>query len=133
MIYIRCIKFVVTSHARKVAQSHDSDYACDLTCDGQHMQGSHDAEMLKSEISELRTPSQEQSVQSDHRGDVTDADIRNVRASTRTRKIRLKKFALLRIKISLSIVKRATRRTQIFWPDCRLAKSIGKFSGFVAS
>jgi len=87
MIYIRRIRSVAASHARKVAQSHDSDYAYDFTCDGEHMQRSHDAQMLKSEISELRTPSQEQSVQSDHRGDVTDADIRNVRASTRMRKI----------------------------------------------
>jgi len=56
--------------------------------------------MLKSEISKLRTPSQKQGIQSDHRGDVTDADVRDVRASIRMRKVRLKKFTLLQKNIA---------------------------------
>lgn len=50
----------------------------DLTCHRQHLQRSHDAQMLKSKIPKLWTPPQEQGAQWDHRGDVTDANIRDV-------------------------------------------------------
>lgn len=54
-----------------------------LTCHRQHLQRSHDAQMLKSEVPKLRTPPQEQGAQRDHRGDVTHANVRDVYTSER--------------------------------------------------
>lgn len=59
-----------------------------LTCHRQHLQRSHDAQMLKSKIPKLRTPSQEQSAQRDHRGDVTHANVGDVYTSERGRRLK---------------------------------------------
>lgn len=47
----------------------------------QDLEVAHRAQVLETEVADLRTPSQEEGVQGDHRGNVANTDISNVDTS----------------------------------------------------